>query len=574
MKENIKIKIPKFIKNKDNDTVTNKTKIIKKIKIKKDNFETLLKNIDDITVINNKIKNNLNKNNSALDFKKLDLTKDRQKNYEDIESYNDKKIPEVNQEKTTSKSFRKKLFRKSKSNNDNDSKQSETTNLEKTIFEQISTDLTKIRIKTNKTLSAMQKNIEILNKEIFNRATKLRNVFEMDKNKKSKFRTRHNNIRSACNAVNKNLNSVSNLTRSSSAIENTKSEKFFEIPSMQLNSIKTKKTFQPLYKTTNNFYKNMFHFRNFYINDKILLNQFYRINTLSTVGYIQNSYISEPKTQAHIILNKISLINDNINFFKVNYMYTDVFNSAFDNMENKYKAKINIILEEICVILIKIVPKLLKKFFYDALDIMLYASVPDIKAEMEKKPENEKECLSLNLSFFIIVCDYFTGCIEIFEEIINKIEDFKFFKTEYYKINLFLDLVRNDTSKLNLMIKNYILKTNKDKEVFENFEIGIGIKQKCRYNKYNILERFNMRQRNNIPEEHLKLNRINVALDFKKNYSESKISYYKRKYLGKSKYLLDSSLVANMMKYFKRNVQSQIIAQQVIDRYRNKEYSE
>ena len=568
MKENKKIKIPKFFK--DSDNLTKKTKANKNTKIIKGYFESILeKNIDNKNKEDIKIKRNLRRNNSALIFKKYNLNKEKQKNSVNKESFSDKKNPEI----VSSKSFRKKLLKKTRSSYINDSYHSEISNLEKTIFEQISTDLTKIKLKTNKTLNIMQKNIEILNKELFNRATRI-NILKMDKNsKKYKLMTQHNNTKNKSNIKSRNLNSFvnTNLTRSSSAIENKKSDEFIEIPKRRHNLLKTKTHFQPLYKTMNNFYKNMFHFRNLNINDKVLLNHFYRINTLGEVGFFQNSYIPESNMQTHIILNKISLINDNINFFKVNYMNTDTFNSAFDNMENQYKAKFNIVLEEICVILIKIVPKMLKKFFYGALDIMLYASIPDIKIEMEKKPENEKECLNLNLSFFNLVYEYFTGCIEIFQEIIKKMEDYKFSKPEYDKINIFLDLARNNTSKLNLMAKNYILKNNKDKEIFDNFEIGIGVKQKCQYKKNNIIERFIMRQKNNIPDEHLKMHRINVALDSKKNYTEKKVLYYQKRFLGKSKYLLNSSLVANMMKYFKRNAQSQIIAQQVVDRYRNKE---
>ena len=86
--------------------------------------------------------------------------------------------------------------------------------------------------------------------------------------------------------------------------------------------------------------------------------------------------------QINDIFNKIKLILDNIDYFKANYFNNGNFYAAFENMKNMNKAELNLTIEELCFILIEIVPKLLQKFF-DELDRILYIKIPDIEQEME-----------------------------------------------------------------------------------------------------------------------------------------------------------------------------------------------
>ena len=258
-------------------------------------------------------------------------------------------------------------------------------------------------------------------------------------------------------------------------------------------------------------------------------------------------------------------------------MYKENFYSAFDNMENRKKAEFNLVLEEICVLLIKIVPKLLKKF-YENLDILLYVSIPNIGQEMEKDPQNERECLNLNFLFFNTVSFYFLGCVEILKEIQKRIEFFKYTYSEYILINKYLNLARYDSSKINSIANIHISKTVKDKQILEKLEIGLGIKEKKEIFNEDILERFHQRLKSQkILYDSIKINRINSALNFNnKSFSFKKYGSFKK--TGKNilekkenKSLLNNPLVKNIMKYFKNNIKSQIISQQVIERYKTKE---
>ena len=462
----------------------------------------------------------------------------------------------------------------------------------RTIFEKIIENIDKIKIKTNKTLNIIKKNMKISNQEICNRTNKLFSYDKIFKNNKinpNRNMSHSHNMKNNINNLSLNFSSNNILLDDISQINsNDKSNKkdglllkedlsmvnkmnnnlgIIKIPSISLNSIKQKN-----FRNINR----MYHYRNFNISEESLenkLEKFFMINNLTG----NKTYIKEKKMQFTDIFNKINLVLDNIDYFKRYYMYKDNFYSAFDNMENRKKAEFNLVLEEICVLLIQVVPKLLKKF-YENLDILLYVTVPNIGQEMEKEPENEKECLNLNFLFFNTVSFYFLGCVEILKEIQKRIEYFKYTYSEYNLINKYLNLVRYDSSKINSIANIHISKTVKDKEILEKLEIGLGIKEKKETFNDDILERFHKRLQNQkILYDSTKINRINSALNLSNNsFSRKKYGSFKK--TGKNilekkdiKSLLNNPLVTNMMKYFKNNIKSQIISQQVIERYRTKE---
>ena len=369
----------------------------------------------------------------------------------------------------------------------------------KTVFEQMIEDIDRIKIKTNRTLDIIKKNVKISNKEVSNRANKILNIDKLLKNLRQyshqnylnnkKSESFHNNnefnINFSENNINNFLDYVSEVNlNKSSAKENYSYRKsqeqnighkflnnlgMIKIPSISLNSIKVK-------DVGYNLYDKMYHYRNFYLSEEILENKFEKLfSNDNLIG--NNLYIKEAKLQLNDIVNKLNLVLDNIEYFKSNYMHKGIFYSAFDNMRNKQKAEFNSVIEETCVLLIKIVPKLLKQF-YENLDKLLYVNIPDINQEMEKNPENEKECLNFNYTFFNIVSFYFYACVDILKEIKKRIEYFKYTYSEYIILNKYINLARYNTSKINSIAQINILKTMKDKEILEKFEIGLGIKEK------------------------------------------------------------------------------------------------
>lgn len=460
----------------------------------------------------------------------------------------------------------------------------------KTVFQQIIEDIDKVKIKTNKTLDIIKKNVTISNKEVSNRANKIFTYNKLIKNIKSySFRNHlYNKKNESFQNGNHRLNinflenyslkedtlklNLEKYTSKENSFENkiTNNLGMIKIPSISLNSFKIKK------KRYNSNDK-MFHFRNFYLSEEILENKYLKLFINNNLPG-NNTYIKESKLQLNDILNKMNLVIDNIEYFKSNYMNKREFYSAFINMVNKQKAEFNSVLEEICVLLIKIVPKLLKEF-YENIDKLLYVNIPNINHEMKKKPDNEKECLRYNLIFFNNVNLYFLASFDILKEISKTIEYFKYSYSEYIILNKYLNLARYDSSKINVMANVNVLKTKNDKEILQKFEIGLGIKIKKNNSNDNILERYNKRQHQKKEFQDIpKLERINSCLNFKtksnKIYSSQKSG--KNGLNGnlekkEKKSLLNNPIVLNMMKYFNNNVKSQIISQKVVERHRIKE---
>ena len=313
--------------------------------------------------------------------------------------------------------------------------------------------------------------------------------------------------------------------------------------------------------------KKMYHKRNLNITKEQLDNNFFKAGIITNL-WRRTGFLRETEMQINDIFNKIKLILDNIDYFKVSYFNNANFYAAFDNMENMNQAEMNLAFEELCFLLIDLVPKLLLKF-YDELDRILYLKIPDIEEEMEKIPTSERECLDLNSAFLNSVSIYFTGCAGIFKEIIKRIEYYKFSDKDYLLIDNYLDLARFDINKINSMSGIYIDKMKNDEKIVEKIEMGLGIRKK----KYNIggdvLERAHKRHSKNFRDE-TKLERINSSLNLRSDLYG--LDEKRKKFIlmrrTKNLDILNQPIIANMMKYFNDNIKSQIISQQVFERYK------
>ena len=312
------------------------------------------------------------------------------------------------------------------------------------------------------------------------------------------------------------------------------------------------------------------------MNDKALLKNTNKIYDEPSGLVGLSSYIKEPEIQLKFIFNKIKLILDNIKHFKSNYMIKRDFRLAFINMENPIKAEFNYIIEELCVLLIRIIPQLLKGF-YNSLDQLLFINIPGIDEEMKKNPSNEIECLKFNINFFNKVTDYFSACVDIFNVIQKQIAEFKYTINEFHPLNKNLDLARYDSTRLISMADSYIEKTKNDESIFSKFEIGLNLKKKKIEEKEEIdgFERFHKRRRIKVIGDAIKLDRINSALNIASNGMKKDIiineEKRKRIKINKNPSILNSALIKDMMKYFQKNVKAKIISQQVIERYKTKE---
>ena len=567
------------------------------------------------SVINNNENNNMNqnKNKNPSDSKNIqnylflnDMNENILKKNSSQQSFFIKKI---NTKKTANK-FNKQT-KKSLNKNLPKCHSDYFKNYPKTIFQKMIIDLDKIKIKTDQVINVMKKNVRLTNEEI-SRNTKYRlnqskmtNQSNFNRTNKSNFLMTntsthfHTFLQSQYkNFSNNNSSTLINFYNNNSSkntIENKKNNRsnsqeliplFYlntkeklglkKIPYPKISSIKKELPYRPLFNidNTKKFYKCMFHFRNFNIEEKILFSHAYNIYNISPALVAQTSYCKAPDINLMNICNKIKLIQDNIEYFQINYMYKNIFLDAFNNMENHQKAQFNSAMEEICVLLFKLIPLLLKNY-YIALKKTLSLGTPDIEKEMSKSPENESECLKINYVFFNSVNEYFNICMEIYRIIQKKFFRFVYDEIEFVPLNTFLDLARYSTSMLNSIAIMYIRKTEKDIVILQKLEGGLKLRKKYRDKRDN-LEKYLERHRFKFQDEDIKLERINNVLDFKrgakkkiiKNKSEENISKNK---IEKNVSVINTSIFRDMMKYFKPSAREKIITQQVIERYKKME---
>ncbi len=272
-------------------------------------------------------------------------------------------------------------------------------------------------------------------------------------------------------------------------------------------------------------------------------------------------------------MNKINLIKSNLEYFKKEYIDKNHMNNAFNYMRNKKKAKFNLIIEEICTLILKLIPLVLKNFD-KAMDELPYIKCPNIIKETLIKPQDEKECFEMNLNFLNKVVNYFNRCIELYKVIQVKISEFKYNINQFSIINIYLDLTRYNLSKIICISDEYIQKVNQEQEIIKKYEIRKNNK-KIYKNKNDFLENYYKRNKIKMKDDILKLKRINHALNI-----ENEINYYcnsskpdnnKRKLYIKEGGLFNSYLINSMMKYFNKKVRTRIIAEQVIERYKSME---
>jgi len=440
----------------------------------------------------------------------------------------------------------------------------------KTIFQKIIENLDKIKKNNQKTYELIKKNERKTIRLRLKKFNKFKDLKTNTKNEISKVKEENDKSNKLIK------NEATQKTNKTNKISEEKKKNIEQEPSNNM-SLTIKKDINllnsNLVKETTiktNFTTNMYHMRNLYISKEQIQNSFIKAGII-TILWKKNIFIRGIEMQMNDISNKTKLILDNIDYFKVNYFNNGNFFLAFENMDNYKKAEFNLTLEELCFLLIETVPKLLQKF-YDSLDRVLYIKIPDIEKEMEKIPRNEKECLDFNSAFLNQVALYFLGCADVLKEIQKRIDYYKFKDNEFLVIDNYLDLARYDTSKINSMAEIYIDRMKKEEKILEKMEVGLGIRKKKKHLVEDIFERTHKRYTQSFKDE-IKLERINSTLNLKSNIflNDEKRNKFILMRRAQNLNILNQPVITALMKYFKDNIKSQIISEQVFERFKSKE---
>ena len=440
----------------------------------------------------------------------------------------------------------------------------------KTIFQKIIENLDKIKKNNQKTYELIKKNERKTIRLRLKKFNKFKDLKTNTKNEISKVKEENDKsnklIKNEATQKTNKTNKISEEEKKN--IEQEPSNNMSLTIKKDINLLNSNLVKETTIKT--NFTTNMYHMRNLYISKEQIQNSFIKAGII-TILWKKNIFIRGIEMQMNDISNKTKLILDNIDYFKVNYFNNGNFFLAFENMDNYKKAEFNLTLEELCFLLIETVPKLLQKF-YDSLDRILYIKIPDIEKEMEKIPRNEKECLDLNSSFLNQVALYFMGCADVLKEIQKRIDYYKFKDNEFLVIDNYLDLARYDTSKINSMAEIYIDRMKKEEKILEKMEVGLGIRKKKKHLVEDIFERTHKRYTQSFKDE-IKLERINSTLNLKSNIflNDEKRNKFILMRRAQNLNILNQPVITALMKYFKDNIKSQIISEQVFERFKSKE---
>ena len=391
------------------------------------------------------------------------------------------------------------------------------------------------------------------------------------------------NNNSEKNALNKKVFSQTGKNTPKIKNKNKKDEldsedkmKLIKIPELNLSTITSTRAVKPLFPIDKykKVYKNMYHLRNLDFSLTTIRKQLYKIYGMPALLMEQQTFNSENEMNTLLINNKIRLIQDNIEYFKINIMYRNEFLEAFNNMESFQKAEFNLNLEEISCTLIKTIPLILQNYF-ETIRKLISFSVPNIKQESLKKPESESQCLNINYAFFNSSIEYFNICLQVYHILSLKLNRFIYSITDFGPLNSYLDIIRFCTNNIISVSSAFINKTKGDKKLLEKIEGNLNIKKEEK-EKIDFLERYHKRHRKQPSEWELKIQRVNRALNIqdKSNKNENKKPWKKIKIkdssVPKKVSAFNSPIFRSMLKYFKPEIKSKIIAFQVMERYEMK----
>ena len=463
----------------------------------------------------------------------------------------------------------------------------------KTFYQKIYNNIEKMKIKADRTIKVMRRNLRLTNHDVFLRATNLVNIntlinrglkLKKESLKKKENKKNNTNIEQELfeeqNKKNEDYidSNSKNKQYNKRKIDNSLSEKknlgLEKISLKPFYNIKLKPFYIPLFKSlenNNKYYKNMYHTRFSEMKDSTNTNEVSK--KIYDAPYILqkvNIFLKQPEVQLKSIYNKLKLLLNNIQYFYNNFLIKREFRHAFINMENPVKAHFNMIIEEVCILIVKLIPLILKEFYF-SLSQLLFINIPQINEEMEKTPSNEIECLKYNIHFFQKVKDYYSACVDIYNVIQKQIAEFKFSPNEFTALNNILDLARYNSTNLISMANTQIEKTKNDDDIFNNFEIGLNIKKKKYYEKESGFERFHKRRKMKLLDDKEKINRIKSALNIGTKDLHNQFIVKLNNKENENQSILNSYLIKDMMNYFTPEIKQKIISQQVIERFKKLE---
>ena len=305
--------------------------------------------------------------------------------------------------------------------------------------------------------------------------------------------------------------------------------------------------------------------------------------------------------QCNIIKDEMSLLLDNVFYYKLNVLNSSEIKLAFKNKNIKCQESLNKIIEESCALL-SLLPKILLKEYYIYSDRFISIPEPGPENYITKIISNESDCFSDNIKLLYKIIIYVKSSYQVYAQLVAKVEDemiltphnFNLILTIFQKTRYFIGHLINYTKNI---LKDYIFdkqliaksrpmikKAEKEFQFYEydnnekvtsfesseeiyNIEKKKSVEKKDNKGYKKITSQVNFRE-NDVSQKILRINKVlesnNELKDNRNKISEqfrikqAKLSM-KNSRIGPMA-LIFSPLMTEMMKYIKKDIRGKIIS--------------
>ena len=372
--------------------------------------------------------------------------------------------------------------------------------------------------------------------------------------------------------------------------------------------------FRTQYSSQQFKYKNHKRSRSFkeFMNEKNIFDKKWKeklgLKEISAVTY-NNVLLNDLKFQSQIIKDQMSLLLDNVQFFKMSFLNNENLISSFKNKAIIYQTRLNKNLEETCALL-HLIPKILLKDYYNYTDKFISLPDPSLDNFCPKIVTNEADCFSENISLLYKMISFVKCCYEVYIQLVEQVEDEMLInKREFETLRAIFEKTRQYITNLTNICKNtlkdYIFDKGlivKCKKIIEDIKFDIPNDKKEDDYRYFGFESKDSKEQININEKEeretiqakmskqikfreseiaQKNSRVLKALENNRDFDDIKerrkaADDFKAKQAALAMHgrsgpmaLVNSPLMTSMLKYIKHDKRLKIISLRTSERYLN-----
>ena len=314
-----------------------------------------------------------------------------------------------------------------------------------------------------------------------------------------------------------------------------------------------------------------------YKDEKYIRDQKWKHKLGIKIVYKFNSYLeNDIKFQSDVIKDELSIILDNIQYYKSTCLSNSNIIPSFKNKELKYQVNINKMLEE-TNFLLNMIPKIILKEYYDYNERFIAiegANNQDFKTTIIY---DESEVFIINGKLLNKIGSFLRCCFDVYIDLISQVEDNMIIKKKDFDLLLSIfEKTRYFIGELTISGKNAIKDLDFDRKLIQKYKTLIIKKKDIENEKIlpqhiDIGEKMSKDLQFKKNETSQKLQRIANSLNSHKKEDLTQSLKQKRALMMmKTKNgpmgLINSQIMTKMLKYLNKDIRGKIISLRTIDR--------